>query len=443
MNSSNIKVSIVVPIYNVKSYLVECLDSILAQSLSEIEIILINDGSTDGSDVICDEYAKKDKRIKVIHKKNRGYGHTINTGVSEAVGEYIGIVESDDYISSNMYEELYETVKKHDLDMVKSEYYSFYQVNHKKTYEMEHCTVNRFHENNVVLGEKDKKKGLLYSGANWTGLYRRDFVKNCGIFHNESPGASYQDTGFALQTFLLAERFMFLSSSFYHYRVDNLNSSVHQKNKLECILEEMKFAEKEQPSVFLEYQEEILSFYLETICFDLKRLDDEAIKPYLSMVKEYLLQQQAKRIYQGTALTPSMKTLLQEIVSGEAEENIIRKKRELKAEIENFQDFSEIILFGAGYYGRKSRERLRLLLLEDKISSFAVSDLEETFVDHIPIKKITDITANPKALLLVCVKDATKSMDDMIEIGKKLGFYSVIPCQELLQQYRKKEDYYL
>ena len=101
--SKQAKVSNLVPIYNVEKYLHECIDSILNQTLQDIEIILINDGSTDNSPAICEEYAKKDKRVKVINTANSGYGHSMNMGLDTASGEYIGNVESDDYIRPDMY----------------------------------------------------------------------------------------------------------------------------------------------------------------------------------------------------------------------------------------------------------------------------------------------------------------------------------------------------
>ena len=98
----SIKVSIIVPVYNVENYLEQCLDSILNQSLKEIEVILVNDGSTDRSGAICDDYSKKDKRIKVFHTKNRGLSAARNKGLELASGEYIGFVDSDDYIRKDM-----------------------------------------------------------------------------------------------------------------------------------------------------------------------------------------------------------------------------------------------------------------------------------------------------------------------------------------------------
>ena len=119
------KISIVVPIYNVEKYLRECLDSILAQTLQDIEIIAIDDGSPDQCGNIIDEYAKKDKRIIAIHQKNSGYSISVNKGIALAKGEYIGIIESDDWIEPDMYKTLYENAKKYDTDITKGGFWKY------------------------------------------------------------------------------------------------------------------------------------------------------------------------------------------------------------------------------------------------------------------------------------------------------------------------------
>ena len=120
------KVSVIIPVYNVEKYLAKCIESVINQTLTEIEIICVDDGSTDLCPKILDEYASKDKRIKVIHKENEGYGKTMNIGLDLAQGEYIGLVESDDYILPNMYEILYKKAKENDLDLIKSNFYFFW-----------------------------------------------------------------------------------------------------------------------------------------------------------------------------------------------------------------------------------------------------------------------------------------------------------------------------
>lgn len=113
-------VSVLVPCYNVEKYIRQCLDSVVGQTLTDMEIICLNDGSTDGTLAILQEYAAKDSRVHIIDKPNSGYGDGMNKGLGAATGEYIGIVESDDWAEADMFESLYTLAKEHDCDMVKS-----------------------------------------------------------------------------------------------------------------------------------------------------------------------------------------------------------------------------------------------------------------------------------------------------------------------------------
>ena len=128
---SNIKVSVIVPVFNVESYLNESLDSILNQTLKDIEIICINDGSTDNSLDILETYSKKDKRIKIISKENEGQGVARNVGLDNAQGEYISFVDSDDFIKRDMLEKLYNKAENNDLDLVMCKVSSFDNETHE------------------------------------------------------------------------------------------------------------------------------------------------------------------------------------------------------------------------------------------------------------------------------------------------------------------------
>ena len=110
------KVSVIIPVYNVEKYLPECLDSVIKQTLKDMEIICVDDGSTDSSGKIIDEYAAKDNRIVVIHKQNGGYGQSCNKGLDIAKGEYVAILEPDDFVDEHMYEDLYNAAKQYDGD---------------------------------------------------------------------------------------------------------------------------------------------------------------------------------------------------------------------------------------------------------------------------------------------------------------------------------------
>ena len=123
MKDSKPIISVIVPVYNVEKYLRECLESLICQTLEDIEIICINDGSTDSSLAILEEFAAKDARIKIINKENSGYGASMNAGLNAAAGEYIGIIESDDFADKKMFEDLYNLALKNDADIVKSDFY--------------------------------------------------------------------------------------------------------------------------------------------------------------------------------------------------------------------------------------------------------------------------------------------------------------------------------
>ena len=123
---NDIKVSVVVPVCNVEEYVEQCLRSLMNQTMGEIEIICMDDGSTDSSGVILDRLAKEDNRILVTHKDNTGYGDTMNQGISLARGEYIGIVESDDFAEADMFKKLYAEAIANDADIVKCNFNTFY-----------------------------------------------------------------------------------------------------------------------------------------------------------------------------------------------------------------------------------------------------------------------------------------------------------------------------
>lgn len=237
------KVSVVIPVCNVERYLCECLDSVIAQTLRNIEIICVDDGSTDGSPRILDDYAKKDSRVKVIHKSNSGYGNTMNVGLDAATGEYFAILESDDIIKPNMYEVLYAEAEKNNVDFIKSDYEIFVGEPDCRQYTYKSiCTKSSMYYR--VINPSTQLDAFNVAMMTWTGLYKISFLRQFQIRHNETPGASYQDNGFWFQTFAFASRVYFIDRAFYMLRRDNPNSSVHNRAKVFCIFDEYEFIEK-------------------------------------------------------------------------------------------------------------------------------------------------------------------------------------------------------
>ncbi len=228
------KVSVILPIYNVRDYLREALDSVLNQTLTDLEILCVNDGSTDGSLEIIREYAARDSRIVVITGPNGGYGKAMNKGLDAATGEYIGILEPDDYLLPDMMQSLYDTAKEHDLDLVKADFYRFTRENgqEQRTYERLDRTETRYGE---LLCPAMDDSCIRFMLNTWTGIYRREFIEKFHIRHNETPGASFQDNGFFFQTFAYAQRAMLVKQPFYCNRRDNPNSSVKSKDKVYCM----------------------------------------------------------------------------------------------------------------------------------------------------------------------------------------------------------------
>ena len=233
-------VSIIVPVYNTEIYLKECLESVCNQTLKDIEIICINDGSTDNSLKIIKEFALKDERIRYVDKPNSGYGNGINIGLSLAIGEYVGIVESDDYVVPSMYETLYKAASPENLDIVKGNFKKFFGEKTNRQFEDIAISSNQsFYRR--VLNTKDEINLFHVKNVIWNGIFRREFIEENRIRLNETPGASYQDNGFWFQTFTFAEKILLLPDYLYMVRRDNPNSSVNSKGKVYCVCDEAAF----------------------------------------------------------------------------------------------------------------------------------------------------------------------------------------------------------
>lgn len=228
------KVSVVLPVYNAEKFLCQCLDSLKGQTLNDMEFICVNDGSTDKSLSIIREYQKNDARFIVIDKPNSGYGHAVNCGLDVARGEYIGIVEPDDFVKPQMYERLVAVAEVNGVDFAKAGL--FYHWSNRPDREVK--ITNDASLVGRVLSPKDDIGIFNASMNNVTGVYRRDFVEKFHIRFTETPGASYQDNSFYLQTHFLAKSAYLLNESFYCYRQDNAASSINSKGKAFAIFEE-------------------------------------------------------------------------------------------------------------------------------------------------------------------------------------------------------------
>ncbi len=257
------KVSIIVPIYNVDKYLSRCLDSILNQSIKEIEVIAVNDGSTDRSYEILLDYQKSDPRLKVINKKNGGVSAARNTGLEHVSGEYIGFVDPDDWIDKHMYEELYKTAQFEEADVVMCSYIREFGGHSKEKQfhmpEQVKFTGEEVHKKILrrligPLGDEVRNPELLDSwGTVWSKLYKANLIlENKIVFTDLHEIGTNEDSLFNIEVMYLSQNFVFINKYFYHYWRENSTSltSNYKPNLLsqwECLFNKLStFIEKNE-----------------------------------------------------------------------------------------------------------------------------------------------------------------------------------------------------
>lgn len=233
------KVTVLVPVYNVEKYLRQCMESIVNQTLKDIEIICINDGSTDASLEILKEYGSRDSRITIVDKQNTGYGNSMNIGLEMANGEYIGIIESDDFAELDMFDTLYSLAKEDNLDVARSEFYYYDNNTGRDT-----KSNSDYVPHNKVIRPSDELSVFYQQPSIWANIYRKSFIKNNKIKFLETPGASYQDTSFTFKVYSLADRYEMINQAFLHYRTFAGSSSFVGNTKVFCVCDEYDEIEK-------------------------------------------------------------------------------------------------------------------------------------------------------------------------------------------------------
>ena len=206
----SILISVIIPVYNVEQYLPRCVDSILAQTYRNLEIILVDDGTKDDSDKICDEYAAKDTRIKVIHKENGGLSSARNAGIDIARGEYLGFVDSDDWIEPEMYETMLGLAKKHEAQLVCAGRYDFSSRRNEKTVGL--CP----EKEEVITGMELLGRTFTWDGcdsAAWDKLYHRSLFETIRY----PLGQISEDVAMFYKLAELVDRAAMCDKPFYNY----------------------------------------------------------------------------------------------------------------------------------------------------------------------------------------------------------------------------------
>ena len=267
-------------------YLKECLNSLINQSLKNIEIICINDGSTDNSLEIILEYMH-DNRFIIINKKNSGYGDSMNKGIEFVTGEYIGIVESDDFADFNMFEILYKNIKNGEIDIVRSNYKLFWEGEKKEI--VDFYFMKPFY--NKIFNPIENPMIFLIPPSIWAGIYKKELLIKNKIKFLTTPGASYQDTSFFFKTLFKSKKIFFLDKAFINYRQTNLNSSVNNNSIDKAMFVHKEYSEfenysKNDKNLFKKIEKIYNTKKFYSLLWNLERVDKK--KEYIKIIYHYI-----------------------------------------------------------------------------------------------------------------------------------------------------------
>lgn len=289
-------ISIIVPVYNVEQYLERCMKSLCGQTYTNIEIILVDDGSTDNSSQMCDTYAAQDNRIKVIHKQNGGLSDARNAGLAIATGAYIGFVDSDDWIEPDMYERMYRSCIEQQAQIAICRYAQIYQ---DKVVKEGTDVITEFSKEELlrvyICGHDDY---VIYNSV-WSKLFRRDLVE--GVLF--PTGRNSEDIMYTTKAFCKAEKSVYIDACFYNYVLDRQDSIMNVKAEERMFRDEIPFW-KEHISYITEHVSKELGdlaayyFYRRILSYYLRY--KQSGNRHVAMRLQQLMQEEAeiiKKIY--------------------------------------------------------------------------------------------------------------------------------------------------
>lgn len=368
----NSLISLIIPVYNTSEYLSRAVESAISQTLQNIELILVDDGSNDGSEEICNSYARKHKNVHVLHKENDGVTSARKRGLNVARGDYIGFMDSDDWIEPNMYENLLSLAIIHDADIVCSGYY----MDSRDTIEIDGLPEGLYDDklflmNNLIYLENTEEKGI--DASNWSKLFRKSVLYD-NYMNLDNAITLSEDMAVTIASILDSKRVFISHKSYYHY--------TKRKDSATASSDPLFF---ERISKMLEYVREKLSLTEHTIGLE-RQIDiytDKMIMSGLMLNYKY---------YQEGTIPPYV-----------FPPGLFDKK-------------SRLVLYGAGFYGRQyhrqfnKRNGYNLVLWIDKKA--------DEYTDE--VKNVDDLLKVDFDVLVIAVKDdkmAKSITDELIYMG--------------------------
>lgn len=355
----SVKISSITYVKNGAEYIEKCINSIIKQTLYEIQIIVVDGGSTDGTKEIIENIAKNDNRVLLLEHSG-SVGGQFNVALNASVGEYIAICEADDYILPNKFEQQYKIAYEENLDVIYGCFYNFFQSNRREY---------RYRVDTGIIGiEKDKtynssnySKILSPVNGFWSGLYKRDFLINNRILMNETPGAAYQDITFSFLTQVYAKLVYFGDEEYHCYRIDNPLASVNSPKCIEMLKNEYDLLRRNllNRKIWERYKYDFLIWEVCSYKHFLEFIDSENKEIIAENIYEILIEQRIEKDDYKHNIPDRFKKTLKGLNFGkdifvaallEHEENKIR----LLSYFEN-RGFNEegFILFGIGNIGQK------------------------------------------------------------------------------------------
>lgn len=254
-----IKISVIVPVYNVEQYIDKCIVSLLNQTLNSLEIILVDDGSPDNCPSICDEYALKDSRIKVIHKKNEGLGKARNSGLEVATGEYIAFLDSDDYVDITMYETLYEEALNNNLDICYCDVMNFDKKGRNYLYPRSCPAIIYSGKDDIIkfaslqlAPDKSIETLVGYPNMSWNGIYKGEIIRKHKIrFKSEREYVS-EDVLFHFENLIYFNRIGWIERALVFHYMSNFSSLTNtvKPQKIQASINMIDFVNKNAPVLY-------------------------------------------------------------------------------------------------------------------------------------------------------------------------------------------------
>lgn len=361
------KVSVIMPSLNVASYIREAVESVLNQTLTDIEIICVDAGSTDGTLEILKEYEKNDSRVRLIISDRKSYGYQMNLGINRARGEYIGVVETDDYIEPFMYEELFRIASMQGADIVKADFDMFTENGQGMRYYVPY-TLQRLNmvEYDKIYSCEDYISGIVKPECYiWNAIYRRGFLARNNIRFNESPGASFQDFSFRYQTVYFADRIVAIDKICYHYRRNNTGASTYNPRTVEFNLRESEYLlgilrhrrisdEKLYTAVANEIAEFAFWPYIEMLKWIAPAESTMAsFERFRELIQLFVEKGYLNRRITNTDLWKSASLLLEgvEVYCGYARVMARFQREDIEGYLQHICQYNEIVIFGSGIRG--------------------------------------------------------------------------------------------